>query len=117
MNGHDIGKAISQRQVVVLPFTSGVGIKNKLLEASALGKAIVCTPWTVNELAAGKAVVEAKSPKEWVNALVSLWKDAEHCKQLGQAARAWVLNEHTWQAVAENAIRGIEASMATRSAT
>src|SRR5262249_19852526 len=40
----DLRAAVSRHQVVVLPFVSGGGIKNKLLEAAALGKAIVCTP-------------------------------------------------------------------------
>lgn len=112
----DIREAISRRQVVVLPFTSGGGIKNKLLEAAALGKAIVCTPWTVNELAAGQSVIQAKTAREWISSLISLWDNPAQRKQLGQAARAWVMKEHTWQAVAHKAIQGIEASLAARAA-
>ena len=110
----DIREAISRRQVVVLPFTSGGGIKNKLLEAAALGKAIVCTPWTVNELAAGQSVIQAKTARECISSLISLWDNTAQRKQLGQAARTWVMKEHTWQAVANKAIQGIEASFAAR---
>ena len=34
----------SRHSVVVLPFVSGGGIKNKLLEAASMGLPIVCTP-------------------------------------------------------------------------
>src|SRR5581483_5702280 len=40
----DIRSTARRHAVVVLPFISGGGIKNKLLEAAALGQAIVCTP-------------------------------------------------------------------------
>src|SRR6185437_16074487 len=39
----DLRGEVLRRQVVVLPFKSGGGIKNKLLEAAALGMPIVCT--------------------------------------------------------------------------
>ena len=39
----DLREEIAAHQVVVLPFVSGGGIKNKLLEAAAMGKAVVCT--------------------------------------------------------------------------
>jgi len=110
----DIREAICRHQVVVLPFTSGGGIKNKLLEASALGKAIVCSPRTVNELSAGKAVVVAKNPQEWVEALTTLWVDADRRTLLGQAARDWVMKEHTWNAVAVKATQGLEESLNPR---
>ena len=35
----DIRSEVARRQVVVLPFVSGGGIKNKFLEAAAMGKA------------------------------------------------------------------------------
>ena len=40
----DLRSAARRRALAVLPFVSGAGIKNKLLEAAALGLPIVCTP-------------------------------------------------------------------------
>ena len=114
-NSPDIREAIASHQVVVLPFTSGGGIKNKLLEAAALGKAILCTPRTVNELTAGSTVLQANSPNQWVENLTNLWRDADKRKHLGRAAREWVMKAHTWDAVAKSAIEGITASIAKRS--
>ena len=39
----DLRDEIAAHQIVVLPFVSGGGIKNKLLEAAAQGKAVICT--------------------------------------------------------------------------
>lgn len=113
----DIREAIATHQVVVLPFTSGGGIKNKLLEAAALGKAILCTPRTVNELTAGSAVLQANTPDEWIENLTILWNDTDKRMQFGQAAREWVTIAHTWDAVAKSAIKGITASMAKQTQT
>lgn len=110
-NLSDIRQEIARHQIVVLPFVSGGGIKNKLLEASAMGKAIVCTPRTTKGLSAGKSVVTASTPREWEDALSSLWSDADRRRDLGKAARAWVIKDHTWESVARNAINGIKASL------
>ena len=100
--------------MVVLPFTSGGGIKNKLLEAAALGKAIVCSPRTVNELTAGSSVLQASSPAAWVDHLTTLWNDAGKRQALGAAVREWVMKAHTWDAVARTAIQGITTSLAKK---
>ena len=48
----DLRLQIARHQVVVLPFVSGGGIKNKLLEAAAMGKAaIVCSQRATGGLA------------------------------------------------------------------
>jgi glycosyltransferase involved in cell wall biosynthesis len=96
----DIRAAISRFAVVVLPFVSGGGIKNKLLEAAAMGKAILCTPRIVNGLNAGAAAVVAAQPVAFANELAGLWHDAARREQLGDAARQWVMNHHTWEAAA-----------------
>ena len=79
----DIRRQVERHEVVVLPFVSGGGIKNKLLEAAAMHKSIICTPRTVKGLSAGNAVVQATSPRAWERALINLWESAE------RAARTW----------------------------
>jgi glycosyltransferase involved in cell wall biosynthesis len=92
---------------VVLPFVSGGGIKNKLLEAAALGMPVLCSPRAVRGLTAGAAVACARRPREWVLQLLELWADAPTRQRLGAAARAWVVRDHTWGAVARRAAAGL----------
>ncbi len=112
----DLRDEIVGHQVVVLPFVSGGGIKNKLLEAAAMGKAVVCTPRTCSGLrgADGTPFRQAHSPTQWVHELLSLWADAGLRDQLGAAGRRWVMEHHTWEATARAAAKQLEAMLGTK---
>jgi polysaccharide biosynthesis protein PslH len=112
----DLRDEVSAHAAVVLPFVSGGGIKNKLLEAASLGKAIVGTPRVFSGLKGKPPLLQAKTPAEWVAALVGIWNDEAKRRELGTAARAWVLEHHTWTAAARDALAGLEASRAERAA-
>jgi glycosyltransferase involved in cell wall biosynthesis len=99
----DLRSEVARRQVVVLPFISGGGIKNKLLEAAALGMPIVCTPKALSGTKGEPAVKIANRPRQWADALIGLWNDASARAVLGAAARQWVLANHTWEAAAGTA--------------
>jgi len=112
----DLRAEVSRRAVVVLPFVSGGGIKNKLLEAASLGKAIVCTPRTCSGLrdAATAPFRLATNANAWQAALGELWQDADKRRQIGMDARAWVLAHHTWTATAQDALAGLRESLRDR---
>jgi glycosyltransferase involved in cell wall biosynthesis len=108
----DLRPDVRRHALAVLPFISGGGIKNKLLEAASLGKAIVCTPRACDGVrAAGLPVVSVRRPQHWVDAMTRLWSDRSSRAQLGSGARAWVGNHHTWAAAAETAVAGLSASL------
>jgi glycosyltransferase involved in cell wall biosynthesis len=108
----DLRGEAARREVVVLPFVSGGGIKNKLLEAAAMGMPVVCTRRALTGLKGKPAVRVTNSPAEWVRALASLWADAAARRELGRAARRWVVGHHTWDAAACTAEAGIRRSLA-----
>ena len=104
----DLRAEVSRRQVVVLPFVSGGGIKNKLLEAAALGMPIVCTRKALSGTKGNPAVRVAHSPADWAAALTKLWADDAGRRSLGSAARQWVLEHHTWASAARVAEAGLQ---------
>jgi glycosyltransferase involved in cell wall biosynthesis len=108
----DLRGEVSRHQVVVLPFVSGGGIKNKLLEAAALGQPIVCTPRACGGLQAptGLPLVCCRHASAWVQAIESLWADESERQKLGLAARRWVEKNHTWEAAARIALKGLGSS-------
>jgi glycosyltransferase involved in cell wall biosynthesis len=108
----DIRGEVTRREVVVLPFVSGGGIKNKLLEAAALGMPVVCTRRALSGLKGKPAVRVANGPADWVRALAGLWADPAARRELGRAARRWVVGHHTWDAAAAAAEAGILRSLA-----
>lgn len=105
----DLREEIAGHQVVVLPFVSGGGIKNKLLEAAGMGKAILCSAHATNGLhARGEApLARARSPRAWAEVLLRLWSDGDARRRLGESARRWVLEQHTWEAAAHKAAAGL----------
>jgi glycosyltransferase involved in cell wall biosynthesis len=109
----DLRTEVCRHQVVVLPFVGGGGIKNKLLEAASMAKAIVCSPETVTglHLAAETPLTIAQHPEEWQRAVTALWGDPEQRRRLGQAARRWVTQHYDWQASARSAAASIESAL------
>ena len=99
----DLRSEVARRQVVVLPFISGGGIKNKLLEAAAMGLPIVCTRKALSGTKGKPAVRVAHRASEWAVALGELWNNPDARSELGRAARQWVVANHTWEAAAETA--------------
>lgn len=110
----DLTDLVARHAVVVLPFVSGGGIKNKLLEAAAMSKAIVASPTALGGLNGNPSVVVANAPEEWRTAIADLWSDEAKRHALGAACRTWVMREHTWRAAAEVALRGLEKSLRVR---
>lgn len=113
-NVPDIRPEVASRAVVVLPMVSGGGIKNKLLEAAAMGKAIVCTPRALLGLKGQPPLMVVRDPRLWVEALVALWDNDSARRELGLKAREWVVREHTWESAARVVLKGIEESLSKR---
>jgi glycosyltransferase involved in cell wall biosynthesis len=105
----DIRAEIARSALVVLPFRTTGGIKNKLLEAASMGKAIVCTPQSCGGLRglrdAPFAVVQ--SADSWVAKILELWANGPSRRRLGLKARKWVLSHHSWTAAAQLASQSL----------
>jgi glycosyltransferase involved in cell wall biosynthesis len=107
-NVRDLRATARRHAVAALPFVSGAGIKNKLLEAAALGLPILCTPMTSGGLRGTPPLVTASSPDQFADALISLWADSARRKQLSTAVREWVMQNHTWTAAAREAMTALQ---------
>jgi glycosyltransferase involved in cell wall biosynthesis len=110
-NVPDLRAVVARHMLVVLPFVSGSGIKNKLLEAAALGKPIVCTPRSCRGLrSAGEAgLVTSDRPVDWINQIRELWRDDARRHRLGAQARDWVVEHHSWVSTARDALNALGA--------
>jgi len=113
-NVPELPPVVSAHEVVVLPMVTGAGIKNKLLEAAAMSKPIVCTKRAMLGLQGTPPVVQADTPEAFANAVSRLWSNPAERTQLGNDARAWVTREHTWAAAAKIAAAGLERSVQAR---
>lgn len=99
----DIRPLAQAASLTVLPMRCGGGIKNKLLEAAAMG-----LPILASEKAARGLVFDAEEPPfvlcrsagQWIETISHLWANRSLSARLGRQARTWVQKQHSWTAAA-----------------
>jgi sugar transferase (PEP-CTERM/EpsH1 system associated) len=95
----DVRKYLARASVCVVPLRVARGIQNKILEAMAMGKAVVCTPQAHEGIRAtsGKELVAAEGADDFSAATIDLLLDQGRATQLGLAARQCVEREYSWE--------------------
>ncbi len=98
----DVRPYIARAAVFVCPLRSGAGIKNKVLQAWAMGKAVVATPESTGGLRVEESenIVVRQEPREFAREVLALLHDAERRSALGRAARSTIERFYTWDAKA-----------------
>jgi len=89
--------------VYVSPLQSGTGIKNKVLEAMAMGKPVVASPLSVEGLPlaqAGEDYVLAPDAETMVSQVLALMGSPEMRRRLGSRGRACVERNYSWDRAA-----------------
>lgn len=97
----DVAPFFERATVVVAPLRMGSGMRVKVLQALAAGKALVATPLAVEGLALtnNNQAVIAEGAEALARAVGELLDDAERRKTLGQAARQWARDHLDWSRV------------------
>lgn len=103
---------LDRAAVVAAPLALGGGMRVKVLEALAAGKAVVATSRAAEGLD-GAPLLLAGSDEEMADAIVRLLEDRDERIALAERARAWVLGHLGWErtiaayeALYERLIRG-----------
>lgn len=94
----DIRKYIAQADVVLVPMRKGSGIKNKILEAMAMGKVVVTTSCGAEGLSseARRCLVVADDPVKMAVEVVELLQNCARREELGERARHIVCSQYSW---------------------
>ncbi|MGD8736862.1 MAG: glycosyltransferase, partial [Anaerolineae bacterium] len=97
----DVRPYIAGAGIYVVPLRIGGGTRLKVLEAMAMGKAIVSTSLGCEgfELASDQELLLADTPAEFAAAVVTLLRDAERRKRLGRAARRLAETRYDWRMI------------------
>jgi polysaccharide biosynthesis protein PslH len=97
----DVTPYLSRATLVVVPLRLGGGMRVKMLEALALGKAIIASPVAAEglDLVHGKHYFHAESDSEFCQAILQLLSDPEMRGSLSSNARAWACANLTWDEV------------------
>ena len=99
----DVRPYIARASVVIAPFVSGRGIKNKVLEAMAMGKPVVTTSIGVRgiEVTHCEHLCIADNPVKFADQVEALLLDTAKRRRMGHQAREFVKKHHAWARVTE----------------
>jgi GT2 family glycosyltransferase/glycosyltransferase involved in cell wall biosynthesis len=98
----DVRPAYERASVVIAPLVASAGTNIKILEAMAMGKAVVSTDAGINGLDLGRAdVVIANAPEDIARAINRLLDSPEERRVLERNARRTAEERYGWDAIAE----------------
>ena len=94
----DVRPYLEQAAVVVAPLKVARGVQNKVLEAMACRRAVVCSPEAANGIRAlpGRHLLVADSPKMFSRYVRGLIRDDHYRQQVAAAARRCVERRYDW---------------------
>jgi glycosyltransferase involved in cell wall biosynthesis len=95
----DVTPYLNHAAIVVVPLSLGGGMRVKVLEALAAGKAVVASPRAVEglDLVDGEHVILAESDEQFCDAIKQLLAEPQQRVALGVCARAWACANLGWQ--------------------
>lgn len=99
----DLRPFLARASVAVCPLRLGVGIQNKVLEAMAMGQALVATPLAIRPLQAsapGESLCVADTPLAFATQILHLLRTPAEAARLGASARRYVETWHDWHTLA-----------------
>lgn len=98
----DIRPILAEASAVIVPLRRGGGVKNKILEACAVGRPVIATPWACRGLGvcSGREVLCAATPAQWLRQVE--WVQLHETAAAALAARGarWVREHHNWRVLA-----------------
>jgi len=97
----DAREFIQSKAVMIVPLFSGSGIRIKIIEGMALGKAIISTTIGAEGInyTDGKNILIADDPETFLKAIETCFADKSYCDNLGNEARKLIKNEHSLEQV------------------
>jgi glycosyltransferase involved in cell wall biosynthesis len=92
---------VADAAIYVVPLRMGSGTRLKVLEAMAMGKAIVSTTRGVEgiDLTNGRDVMIADSSKDFARVSAALLRDPERRAELGRNARQLAEQKYDWRKI------------------
>ena len=99
----EIKPYFAEATVFVVPLRIGSGTRLKILEALAMGKAIVSTSVGAEglDLKDGEEIFIANEPTVFAEAVTGLLKDPSLRRRIGESGRARVEQDYDWRSISE----------------
>lgn len=106
----DAGYFIAGKQINVVPLRSGSGIRVKIIEAMAAGKAVVTTSVGAQgiEYTDGENLLIADTPEQFARQIKRLVEDQDYCAKVGEAAARLVAEQYDIKTLTDRLLRFYE---------
>ena len=106
----DAGYFIAGKQINVVPLRSGSGIRVKIIEAMAAGKAVVttCVGAQGIEYTDGENLLIADTPEQFARQIKRLVDDQDYCANVGEAAARLVAELYDVKTLTDRLLRFYE---------
>ena len=106
----DVKPYLAAASVAIAPLLIGSGTRLKILEAMAMGKAVVSTSQGCEGLAveSGKHLLVADEPAAFAQSVIALLHNEQQCETLGNNGRMLVENEYSWNRCGNDALRALQ---------
>ncbi len=98
----DVRPFLAAADVAIVPLTIARGVQNKVLEAMAMELPVILTPEAATGIAARDGqdwLVEPADAAAMLRRFEQLWSDNVTRRNIGKAARQFVLRHHSWPAM------------------
>ena len=94
----DIRLYLPKSSVFVCPYIYGSGMKNKVLEAMAMGKPVVSTPTGALgiDISDGENIVIADNPRDFAAGIINLLDNEKLRQKIGYKGRRLIENRYSW---------------------
>ncbi|MGH7171110.1 MAG: TIGR03087 family PEP-CTERM/XrtA system glycosyltransferase [Gemmataceae bacterium] len=94
----DIRPYLAGAAVTVVPLRIARGVQNKVLESLAMARPTIASPQALAGLKAqpGVHLLQASSPEQWLQTILTLFDDPALGWRLGEAGRRYVEEHHCW---------------------
>ncbi len=112
----DVTSFLAQASVAIAPLRIGSGTRLKILEALAMGKAVVSTSLGCEGLSviSGKHLIVADRAQEFAQAVVDLLKDSQKRADLGCFGRKFVETAYSWENSGNRLVEALKANFEER---
>ncbi|MDI6872267.1 MAG: glycosyltransferase family 4 protein [Bacillota bacterium] len=106
----DVREYVRRSKVFVVPLRIGGGTRLKILEALAMGSAVISTSLGCEGLDTvdGEHLLVADDPEEFACKTVDLIRNPELRRALGSAGRNLVVDRYTWSCCADRLFRALD---------
>jgi len=96
----DVRTHMADAGIVVAPLRIARGVQNKVLEAMACKRVVICSPQAAEGVQAmdGSHYLVGHGPDQWARHIEWMLNDEHRRQQMASSARQWVEQQYTWNA-------------------